>query len=239
VKSISVVIPVRNEEAIIEACIASVQEDDAVCEVIVVDGGSSDETVSRAQAAGARVLTHDQPVEFGGGRGGQNYAGVMAATGEVVAIVHADTRLEEGALTRVVEILQQKPGVVGGAVGCVFDGQGWRLRLLDVANHFRAAVLGISFGDQVQFFRRAAVVDLDCYPNIPLMEDVELSLRLRRLGRRVYLFGGALASPRSWERGAGKRAVLVIGLVAEYLWKRLWGKPDALAMYRRYYGGKG
>lgn len=235
-KSVSVVVPARNEERVIAACIASAWEDESVGEVIVVDGGSRDDTVARARDAGARVLEHERPVESGGGRGGQIHAGVMAATGDVVAIVHADTRLEKGVLRRVVDVLNRRPGVIGGAVGCVFDGRGWRLRLLDVANHSRAAVFGISFGDQVQFFRRKPVVDKRLYPNIPLMEDVELSLRLRKMGRKVYLFGGAVASSRSWQNGAGRRAVLVIALVAEYLLKRLWGAPDVVAMYRRYYG---
>ena len=237
VKSVSVVIPVRNEGSFIATCVRAARHDSAVAEILVVDGGSDDDTVARATSAGARVIVHSRPVEAGGGRGGQIHAGVEAATGDIVAIVHADTRLVAGALDRMVVDLNREPGVIGGALGCTFDGDGWRLRLLDLANHFRAAVLGIAFGDQVQFFRRLPVVEQDIYPNLPLMEDVELSLRLRALGCVSYGRGGARVSPRSWQSGAGRRAMLIITLVGRYLWLRRWGRADALQMYRQYYGG--
>jgi GT2 family glycosyltransferase len=108
--------------------------------------------------------------------------------------------------------------------------------VLEFANDFRAAYLGISFGDQVQFFRRKAVVDNDLFPNIPLMEDVEFSIRLRRLGRQTYLFGNAMVSTRKWKAKGFGHAFTVIRLLAAYLWLRLWGTPNTEAMYLKYYG---
>jgi GT2 family glycosyltransferase len=126
--------------------------------------------------------------------------------------------------------------VTGGAIGSVFDGTGWRYRLLEFANDFRMVCLGISFGDQIQFFRRKPVIQTKLFPNIPLMEDVEFSIRLHRLGRQVYLFGDATVSTRKWQAKGFGHASMVIRLFASYLWKRMWGKPDTFKMYRAYYG---
>jgi hypothetical protein len=95
---------------------------------------------------------------------------------------------------------------------------------------------GIAFGDQVQFFRRDAVVCSNLFPAIPLMEDVELSLRLRRMGRTIFLFGNALVSARRWKRKGFFHTVMVIRLLTAYLFQRMRRAPDTVAMYRQYYG---
>jgi len=235
VRSVSIIIPARNEAARIGACVRSVLQDSSVREVIVVDGGSQDETVRIAREAGARILMHTAPPEAGGGRGGQCTAGLRIATGDVVAIVHADTRVERPVFTQALQLLNRDATVVGGAVGSCFGELGGPLRMLGLANDFRAAFLGLAFGDQVQFFRREPVVQLNAYPAIPLMEDVELSARLRELGRTVFLFGDADVSARAWQSGRVRRALLIIWLVALYRWQRLWKRTNPLAMYRRYY----
>ena len=95
--------------------------------------------------------------------------------------------------------------------------------------------MGIGFGDQVQFFRRKPVLERDLFPIIPLMEDVELSLRLKRLGRQAFLFGDALISARRWKIEGFRNSISIICRVALYLWQRIWRKPDTLAMYYSYY----
>jgi hypothetical protein len=238
VRSVSVVIPARNEGQYIGRCVDAIVQSKEVEEVIVVDGGSQDDTVDRALSQGARIVLHDAAPGEGGGRGGQVAAGLAVAGGDVVVIAHADTQIPDQGLAEICRVLNRQPDVIGGAYGCVIEGKGLRFWLLNAANDFRAALLGISFGDQVQFFRRRPVVDLDHYPAIPLMEDVELSKRMSEMGRQVYLFGSARVSPRSWEVDSAKRAVLIVGMVATYLLQRVVGKPDALGMYQRYYGKK-
>jgi hypothetical protein len=71
------------------------------------------------------------------------------------------------------------------SVGGVFNDSGWRMRLIEFLNDFRFVFTGIGFGDQVQFFRRKPVLERNLFPIIPLMEDVEFSLRLKRLGRQA------------------------------------------------------
>jgi glycosyltransferase involved in cell wall biosynthesis len=233
--SVSIIIPTLNEENNILSCIQTVSGNRHVCEIIVVDGGSKDKTRKLAQQAGARVIVHEKPIDKGGGRGGQIKAGIHDARGDAVAILHADARLPNIEIDRMMEVLNHHPSVVGGSVGCRFDSPGLRLRFIELANDIRAAFLKISFGDQVQFFRRQPVVESDLFPGIPLMEDVEFSIRLHRLGRRVYLFGTALASSRRWEHVGFRNAKWVFVRVFEYLMRRLWSEPDTVKLYKKYY----
>ncbi len=152
--------------------------------------------------------------------------------------LHADTLLEPGKLDLALQVLQQNPDIIGGAIGNRFDGTGILLRVLELANDMRAAYLGISFGDQVQFFRRAPMLEYDLVPVIPLMEDVELSLRMRSAGDTVFLWGRCLVSSRRWQRGSACGVVRVISLCTRYLFQRLWREPDTIAMYHEYYGAR-
>ena len=235
-ETLSIVIPTRNEEAFIKRCIQAVVGNPCVCEVIVVDAASHDRTQSLAQQAGARVLVHDRPIENGGGRGGQIKAGIDLAMGDVVAVVHADTLLPGTEIDRLMNVLNRCPDIIGGAVGCRFDAPHRRYRVIELANDLRAAILKISFGDQVQFFRRVPVVSRNLFPDMPIMEDVEFSIRLHRLGRRTFLFGNALASTRRWEKIGNKNAAWVIKNVAIFLLCRLVERPDTARVYQRYYG---
>ena len=91
--------------------------DRAVCEVIVVDGGSSDTTVTLAEQAGARVIQHIVPPEKGGGRGGQILVGIREAKGDVIAIVHADTHVTSPVFSRLLDIFAKQSLIVGEAIG--------------------------------------------------------------------------------------------------------------------------
>jgi hypothetical protein len=231
--SMSVVIPVLNEAEQIAACLRSALQASCVCEAIVVDGGSQDETARIAARAGGRVIANPD----GHGRGAHILAGTLAARGDVVLVVHADTRLTPAAASDALSYLADHPHALGGAIGSVFDSPRIVLRLVEAANNLRAAVMGISFGDQIQFFKRGPAIKANLVPDFPLMEDVEISLRLQRYGDVGYCFGDCLVSDRSWGGGgARKRAVLVIRLVSRYLLQRMRGTPDVTAMYQQYYG---
>jgi hypothetical protein len=236
VSGISVVIPAKNEADRIGDCILPMIGDPLVREVIVVDGGSSDGTAMEAEKLGAKVIVHTAPPENGGGRGGQIREGVLAACGDAVAVVHADTRIDPGVFGQISAVLDHHPSVIGGSAGSVFDDISLGMKVVEILNDMRAAFFGISFGDQIQFFRRMELADRDLYPGIPLMEDVELSLRLKTLGRTVHLFGSSVVSARRWrEKGAG-HALTVLVYFFSYLFQRLWKTPDSASIYRRYYG---
>lgn len=239
-QTISAVIPALNEENLIGSCVSRLLGSPHVCEVIVVDGGSKDRTCEFAQKAGAMVVVHDNPYYAGGGRGGQIKAGIKKASGDVVVIVHADTVVASKYFRRMISVLNARPAVIGGAVGCRFQtlicSTRLQLSIIEFLNDVRATFFNISFGDQVQFFRREPVVRHDIFPDMPLMEDVEFSIRLNSFGRQVFLLGKADVSARRWQRLGVKNGVMIMWLVVQYLTMRFFNKHlDTSLFYSQYY----
>jgi len=187
--ALSVVIPALDEEAGIAAAIRSVRGE---AEVIVVDGGSRDDTRAVAAAEGARVLAS------GRGRGLQLDRGARAARGEWIVFLHADTRLDPGWA----EALGALPAdVVGGAFRLAIDSPRRAYRVLELAVRGRVRLLKLPYGDQGLFVRRDAYARSGGVPHLPLMEDVAFVRRLARLGRLAWLPVRARTSARRWERG--------------------------------------
>jgi rSAM/selenodomain-associated transferase 2 len=187
--SISIVIPTLDEEELLPVAIESVRRDAA--EVLVVDGGSTDRTCAVAAAAGARVL------ESSPGRGLQLDRGAREARGDWVVFLHADTRLEGGWREALFGL---GPRVVGGAFRFGLDTRRPGRRYAEWAVGLRCRWLGVPFGDQAIFCRRAAYAAAGGFPPEPLFEDLAFVRRLRRLGPTVILPSRAVTSARRWER---------------------------------------
>jgi hypothetical protein len=102
---------------------------------------------------------------------------VAETRSDVVLVLHADSEIAPDTGSRIAAALNTRPEAVGGAVGQHFDRDTPSLCVIECLNEVRAVLLGLSFGDQGQFFRRAAIIAGGGFPNLPLMEDVELSLR--------------------------------------------------------------
>jgi len=150
-------------------------------------------------------------------------------TREIVEIF-SEVRLLPGAITRLLAALRNNPGAI-------YDDKRIRMRWIEALNRFRTIVSGISFGDQAQFFRRD--VFADSFPAIKLMEDIELSLRMKENGALLFIPRGVIASGREWQRpGYGSDFRMVIYLTALYLIKRRFGRlsGDCDDFYRKYYG---
>ena len=229
----SVVIPVLNDRAMVAANAANwAQWNRDGGEVLVVDGGSRDGSADAARGAGFRVLTAHP------GRGLQIAAGVEAARGGWVLVLHADARMDPGTRERLDQLVRAHPHAVGGAVGQRFEPCQGLLWGVEWLNHAKAGLVGESFGDQGQFFRRDWLRANGGFPELPLMEDVELSARVRGSGEApVYLWGGLTVSARSWmKEGLGRRFLRVIRLVLIYRWDRLRGRTGVRDYYTMYYG---
>ena len=231
---ISVVIPALNEETNIGHCLDSLKPRALLQEIIVADGGSKDKTRFIAAQRKVRVVESMQ------GRGLQIKAGIEAACGDVILILHADCRIAEGVLERIIELLRTRRYVVGGAFGMRFDSNSLKNRTIAFLNNSRALLTGISFGDQAQFFRAEALDEMGGFHPMMLMEDVDLALRLKEVGRLVFFRNGIVVSDRRWNgtRIAGKLGT-VFYLFTRYLIERRWGKMDRAMRnyYEIYYAG--
>ena len=188
--TISVIIPTLNEESLVENAIRSAANAD---QVIVVDGGSRDQSVSLAKQAGAIVIESEQ------GRGEQLRKGAEVATGDVLLFLHADSWLGELAIQQ----LREKSESTRAFHGCFrqrIDDPRFRYRIMETGNALRATWLSTPYGDQAQFVDRGTYDTVGGIDAMPLMEDVLLSRKLHRVGRPTLLDGPVNLSARHWNR---------------------------------------
>ncbi|MDP6380336.1 MAG: TIGR04283 family arsenosugar biosynthesis glycosyltransferase [Phycisphaerae bacterium] len=198
---ISVVIPTLNEADHIAGAIASASGGRNV-EIIVSDGGSDDGTVEAAQRAGARVVSSPR------GRARQMNAGALAARGEMLLFLHADTRLPQWFDEHIRPILG-RPGVVAGAFAFSIDSPRPALRVIERLANLRAKRAKMPYGDQAIFLRAEVFDKLGGFPDMPIMEDLELVRRLRRLGQIVIAPAAAVTSGRRWSHLGPLRTTLI------------------------------
>jgi rSAM/selenodomain-associated transferase 2 len=230
-ETISVIIPTLNEAESIGRLLEDVQDRLCVVEIIVSDGGSSDDTVAVARRFDARVITG------GRGRGVQIRAAAEAAIGDVLLILHADSLLDRKGTKRIITALTADREAAGGCFGMRFRDSSPIQGVIAALNNLRAFGTGISFGDQAQFVRVEALRRIGGFPDLMLMEDVELSLRLKSVGGAVYLGPGVTVSSRRWLAGSFLVNLrTVIGLFFRYLFERRLGvRLDEERYYCKYY----
>jgi rSAM/selenodomain-associated transferase 2 len=218
-RRITFVVPVLNEaESIVRALHALAPLRARGHEVIVVDGGSEDGTAELARPLADRVLVAPR------GRARQMNAGARGATGDALLFLHADVRLPRDADGMVLDALAARPW---GRFDVRLDSPRALLALVGALMNLRSRVTGIATGDQAIFVRREVFERQGGYAEIPLMEDVELSARLRRLGRPVCLRARVLVSARRWQaRGTLRTIVLMWRLRLAYF---LGADPARLA----------
>ncbi len=191
---ISIIVPVLDEAAGIARTLGALQAARGRgIEVVVVDGGSRDATRLLAAPLADRVI------EAPRGRAVQMNAGAAASSGAVLLFLHADTRLPEGGL-EAIEAALADPRRAWGRFDVRIEGRGPLLAVVAAMMNARSRLTGIATGDQAMFVRRAAFAAVGGFPPIPLMEDVALSKRLKRLSRPACLRLRAATSGRRWEK---------------------------------------
>ncbi|HXG29114.1 MAG TPA: TIGR04283 family arsenosugar biosynthesis glycosyltransferase [Nevskiales bacterium] len=218
---LSIIVPMLNEAAQLPALLAQL---DVLRrqghEVLLVDGGSHDGSPALAQAAGFTVLTATR------GRATQMNAGAAAAQGDALLFLHADTRLPAGAAVAIEAALRDGRHV-WGRFDVHIDGRSHWLGVVAALMNGRSRLSGIATGDQALFVSRAAFAQVGGYPAQALMEDIELSRRLKRLSRPACLRLRVTTSGRRWEsRGVWRTIVLMWWLRARYFFG---ADPDVLA----------
>jgi len=197
--NVSVIIPTLNEEGCLGETLHLLRAR-RPHEIIVADGGSTDATPHIAQSAD--LFLRGPP-----GRAAQMNDGARHATGDVLLFLHADCSLEPGALVAAARCLQ-KPGIVAGCFRMTVQSSSPVFRLIDAAATARVRLTGLIYGDQGLFITRKRFEQVGGFPELRLMEDVFISLKLRKLGRIAVAPRRIFVSPRRWQRAGLIRQTL-------------------------------
>jgi rSAM/selenodomain-associated transferase 2 len=210
--ALSIVIPALNEAAGIEATLRALQPLRARgVELVLADGGSGDGT-----AALARTWV-DVVADAPRGRAVQMNAGVALARAEVLLFLHADTQLPP--LADVLVLQAVASGACWGRFDVRIEGRPWVLRVVATLMNLRSRASGIATGDQAIFVTREAFERVGGFPAQPLMEDVEISRRLKRLGRPACLSAKVCTSGRRWEQRGVWRTILLMWQLRWRYWR--------------------
>ncbi|PLZ94146.1 glycosyltransferase [Fischerella thermalis CCMEE 5196] len=187
---ISIIIPTLNEAENIKAALTSTQLSNHI-EIIVVDGGSQDETVNIAESFGVKVIS------AAAGRAKQMNAGAAVASGEILLFLHADTCLPLGFDVMVRQALAQ-PGVVAGAFALRIGAEQPSLRVVEWGVNVRSRFLQMPYGDQAIFLTKKIFNHVGGFPELPIMEDFEFMRHLRKLGKITLIPVPVITSARRW-----------------------------------------
>ena len=195
---VSIIVPTLDEAATVGATLGALKGLGDAAELIVVDGGSRDDTCAIARACGAHVVTGER------GRGAQMHAGAKVARGDALWFLHADTAPPADALAQIATALAHDAAAVGGNFRIRFDGTDSAARFLTWL-YPRLRRLGLCYGDSGFFVRREVYTQVGGFQAFPIFEDLDLLRRLRRRGRFLHLDATVVTSAR---RFAGRSFAL-------------------------------
>jgi rSAM/selenodomain-associated transferase 2 len=222
--SLSVIIPVWREAGAIESTLSGLQALRALGhEIIVVDGGSDDGTAALAEPLCDRVVV-SRP-----GRAIQMNAGAAIARRNILLFLHADTRLPANVAERLAEFAEST--AAWGRFDVRLSGQRRLFRVIGWFMNQRSRLTGIATGDQAIFVRRSVFEGLGGFAQIPLMEDVELSSRLKQVSRPFCISDPVITDSRRWQKLGPWRTVFLMWRIRWRYWRG--ESPESLAkLYR-------
>lgn len=195
----SIIVPILNESQSIGAAIDMIRNIKNIYEVIFVDGGSTDGTLDI-------IPKEIKIVHSPRGRGMQLNKGAAAARGDVLLFLHCDSWLNKDAITSITEVLEQ--GFAGGCFSLEFDKKGTLLGLIAFLSNLRVKLLSVMFGDQGIFIKRDVFEKLGGFPEIPIMEDLAFSLKLKQLYKITQVEGKITTSARRFEKNGVWRTIM-------------------------------
>jgi len=218
--TISVIIPTLNEERAVMATLAHTAAL-GFDELIVVDGGSTDKTPSLVNSyrlsAQSSALSPVQWITSPPGRARQMNEGAKAGRGETLLFLHADTQLPDDAKAIIDTTLADRQ-VVGGRFDVQFDRPSMRGTIISKMMNWRSKLSGLATGDQALFVRRSIFEQMGGFADMPLMEDIEFSRRLKRKGATAALTATVTTSFRRWEQQGPLRTILRMWVLRFLYW---------------------
>lgn len=189
---VSIIIPTLNEEESIEKILLQCQSYRKLGhEVIVIDGGSSDKTISIAEQLSDKVISSEL------GRAVQMNQGASKAKNEILWFLHADTSLPKNAIENIQQALNKSDW---GRFNVRLSGSNVLFRVIEKMMNFRSCVTAIATGDQGIFVKHETFGEVNGYSNIPLMEDINLSAKLKKISKPACLKQELITSSRRWEK---------------------------------------
>ena len=211
---ISIIIPVLNEAGIIRSTLQKLQRQSNLksfdLEIILVDGGSRDNTVNIARDLGVEVITAT------GGRSAQMNAGANIAGKNILLFLHVDTQLPPDFDSLVKQALD-RPSVIAGAFELAIDGEEKSLRLVEILVKLRSRLFSLPYGDQAIFITKQAFIEVGGFANLPIMEDFELIQRLKQRGKIAIAPAAVTTSGRRWQKlGVGQTTIINQLVIAGY-----------------------
>ncbi len=236
--SIDIIIPTLNEVERIEQLLKSIKEaitkkDDIKFNIIISDGGSKDSTLEIAKKYQTKIVNANVI-----GRGNQINEPVISGFGELIIILHSDCIIDKNTFINLINKLEKHPDSSWGILGHKYDKLNLKMLIVSFMNYMRFFKWGIAFGDQGIFVRRE-VLNKVKHPQIALMEDVELSLRLNDLPN-ICIGQSLTVSTRRWDsRSSISYFMQATVFVVKYLLLRRFGyniKTISDKMYNKYYG---
>ncbi len=188
--NVSIIIPTLNEEKALDSTLRNLSVLKP-CQIIVADGGSVDKTLEVAQSY--QALTISSPP----GRATQMNSAAHKAKGDILLFLHADSVLKETAYQKMLVLLKD-PEIAGGAFSLAIDSAKRSLKIISYFATLRSRFLDLVYGDQGIFVRRVTFEKMAGYTDLPICEDLDLFLRLKKHGKAVILKESILTSPRRW-----------------------------------------
>lgn len=217
--NISIIIPTLNEEQSIVKCLTALKPYRDYCEIIVVDGGSVDNTKPLAKPLCDKLISSAK------GRAVQMNAGAENTEGDVLIFLHADTFLPEQALYKIAQNINQHQQ--WGRFDIKLSGNHPMLKVIAWLMNYRSRLTGIATGDQVIFLTKQLFESVGQYPVITLMEDIALCKKLKQISPPICLKAKVISSGRRWEQfGVFKTILLMWSLRLRYF---LGEDPQILA----------
>ena len=224
---LSIIMPVYNEELIIGDTLRHLPSRKDI-EIIIADGGSEDKTRDIISN-----LTSHLPslylIETPKGRARQMNEGANISKGDILLFLHGDCRLPENALEYIWDTIQSGR-YVAGAFDIRINKRGLFFRITEKAANMRSRYLRVIYGDQAMFMKRETFFRVGGFPVLPLMEDIAISKRLKRLGRFRFINTPVIVSARRWEKeGAFYTMFRDITLASAYILFNV--SPEKLVRY--------